>query len=125
MKSRFISIFLLVAVLLLSACGDGGDASTGGGGSVDKDGNITLEFWYALGGDSGEAVQELVNQFNASHPGITVVGTYQGDYTTAMAKVYSAITGGTMPNVAQLGAAPLLGSSDAILPMSDFTALRR
>jgi sn-glycerol 3-phosphate transport system substrate-binding protein len=89
---------------------------------VDDEGNITLEFWYALGGDSGEAVEELVDQFNTSHPGITVVATYQGDYTTAMAKVYSAITGGAMPNIAQLGAAPLLGSSDAILPMSDFMA---
>mgnify|MGYP001061097553 CR=1 FL=1 len=123
MKFRFISIFLLIAVLLLSACGDGEDPGTGGGGSVDNDGNITLEFWYALGGDSGEAVEELVDQFNASHPGITVVATYQGDYTTAMAKVYSAITGGTLPNIAQLGAAPLLGSSDAILPMSDFISL--
>lgn len=122
MKNKFWLVFPLLAVLLLSACGGSSGEGSGGGGSVDKDGNITLDFWYALGGDSGEAIEELVRQFNSEHPGITVAGVYQGDYTTAMAKVYSAIAGGTSPNVAQLGAAPLLGSSDAILPMSDFIA---
>ncbi|MBI4731644.1 MAG: ABC transporter substrate-binding protein [Chloroflexi bacterium] len=122
MRNRHWLVFLLLTVLLFSASNGGEQTGAGGGGSVDEDGNITLEFWYALGGDSGEAIEELVRQFNAGHPGITVVGTYQGDYTTAMAKVYSAIAGGTLPNIAQLGGAPLLGGSDAILPMSDFIA---
>ncbi len=116
-------LVLVITVLLLSACGGGSSkTSSGGGGSVDADGNVTLDFWYALGGDSGKAIEDLVNQFNASHPNIKVVGTYQGNYTTAMAKVYSAITGDTLPNVAQLGAAPLLGSSGAVLPVKDFLA---
>ncbi|MEL7643885.1 MAG: ABC transporter substrate-binding protein [bacterium] len=116
-------LILVIIVLLLSACGGGGsETSSGGGGSVDADGNVTLDFWYALGGDSGKAIEDLVNQFNESHPNIKVVGTYQGNYTTAMAKVYSAITGNTLPNVAQLGAAPLLGSSGAVLPVKDFLA---
>jgi len=116
-------LILVITVLLLSACGGGGsETSSGGGGSVDADGNVTLDFWYALGGDSGKAIEDLVNQFNESHPNIKVVGTYQGNYTTAMAKVYSAITGNTLPNVAQLGAAPLLGSSGAVLPVKDFLA---
>jgi sn-glycerol 3-phosphate transport system substrate-binding protein len=116
-------LVLVITVLLLSACGGGGSkTSSGGGGSVDADGSITLDFWYALGGDSGKAIEELVNRFNESHPTIKVIGTYQGNYTTAMAKVYSAITGNTLPNVAQLGAAPLLGSSGAVIPVKDFTA---
>jgi len=117
-------IFMLLIVLLLSACGGGGskDRETSSGGFVDKDGHITLDFWYALGGDSGEAIEALIQKFNESQTDITVVGIYQGDYTTAMAKVYSAIAGETLPNIAQLGGAPLLGSSGAILPMSDFFA---
>ena len=118
MKFKFSFIFILLITMLLSACG-GGNETGGGGGSIDKEGNITLEFWYALGGDSGEAVKELVARFNESQTGITVIGTYQGDYTTAMAKVYSAITGDTVPNVAQLGGAPLLGTSGAILSMEE------
>jgi ABC-type glycerol-3-phosphate transport system substrate-binding protein len=120
MKNRKWLVGFLLIALLLASCGGKQEPSQVGGGGVDAGGHVTLEFWYALGSDSGKAVEELVHQFNASHPAITVVPTYQGDYTTAMAKVYSAIAGGTLPNVAQLGGAPLLGSSGAILSMSDF-----
>jgi sn-glycerol 3-phosphate transport system substrate-binding protein len=115
-------LVLVITVMLLTACGGGSKNSSGGGGSVDAEGKISLDFWYALGGDSGKAIEELVKRFNESHPDIQVVATSQGNYTTAMAKVYSAITGNTLPNVAQLGAAPLLGSSGAVLPINDFTA---
>jgi sn-glycerol 3-phosphate transport system substrate-binding protein len=62
----------------------------------------------------------LIDQFNKSQSAITVVPTYQGDYATTQAKLYSAIAGGTLPNVAQVGGAALLGSSGAILPISQF-----
>jgi sn-glycerol 3-phosphate transport system substrate-binding protein len=119
-KSRYVCF--LLAILLLVSCGGGGGKSDAGGGSVDKSGHVTLDFWYALGGDAGTAVEDLVAQFNASQSNITVIATYQGDYNTAMAKIYSAITGNTLPNVVQAGGAPLLGSSGAILPVSYFTA---
>jgi len=123
MKNRRWLVCVLVAALVLSACGGGeGNTSTSSGGSVDENGHVTLDFWYALGGSSGEAVKELVRRFNASQSNITVVATYQGDYSTAMAKVYSAIAGGSVPNVVQVGGAPLLGSSGVILPMSDFVS---
>jgi sn-glycerol 3-phosphate transport system substrate-binding protein len=122
MKQKRWFFILVLAVLLLTSCGGSKDAGTGGGGKVDSKGNVTLEFWYALGGDSGKAIEDLVKQFNDTHPTIQVVATYQGNYTTAMAKVYSAITGNTLPNIAQLGGAPLLGTSGAILPISDFAA---
>jgi sn-glycerol 3-phosphate transport system substrate-binding protein len=89
---------------------------------VDASGHVTLDFWYALGGDAGAAIEEMVARFNASQSDITVVATYQGDYTSAMAKIYSAIAGETVPNVVHVGGAPLLGSSGAILPISDFAA---
>jgi sn-glycerol 3-phosphate transport system substrate-binding protein len=122
MKRNRWFFILVLAVLLLTSCGGTKDSGTGGGGKVDSKGNVTLEFWYALGGDSGTAIEALVKQFNDTHPTIQVVATYQGNYTTAMAKVYSAITGNTLPNIAQLGGAPLLGTSGAIIPISDFTA---
>jgi sn-glycerol 3-phosphate transport system substrate-binding protein len=132
MKSRVWLALLLVLVMLLSACGGSSSAaptaagdstgSTSGGGKVDSKGHVTLDFWYALSGDSGKAVEELVNRFNASQTDIAVVATYQGDYTSAMAKVYSSIAGGSLPNVVQVGGAPLLGSSDVLVPITDFTS---
>jgi len=121
MKSARWLVGILIAVTLLSACGGGGQASASGG-SVNSKGHINLEFWYALGGDAGKAVEQLVKDFNASQSNITVVATYQGDYTTAMAKLYTAITGNSLPSLAQAGGAPLLGSSDVVIPITDFLA---
>lgn len=83
---------------------------------------IELDFWYALGGSSGEAVEALVAQFNESHPNIQVTPTFQGGYAQIMAKMWNAIYAEqNMPHVAQVGAAPLLGATGAILPIVDFT----
>jgi ABC-type glycerol-3-phosphate transport system substrate-binding protein len=122
MKNKIWLMCILLAVMMLNSCGGGNEQTNSGSGSVDSSGHVTLEFWYALGGDSGAAVEELVSRFNASQSNITVVATYQGDYTAAMAKIYSAIAGRAVPNVVQVGGAPLLGTSGAILPISDFTA---
>lgn len=121
MKHTRLLVSVLLAVVLLVSCG-GGSGENGSGGSVDASGHVTLDFWYALGGDAGAAIEEMVANFNASQSDITVIATYQGDYTSAMAKIYSAIAGETYPNVVHVGGAPLLGSSGAILPISDFTA---
>jgi sn-glycerol 3-phosphate transport system substrate-binding protein len=118
MKKILFPVLILVAALLLPACG--GSSGSTAGGKVDSQGHVSLDFWYALSGDSGKALEELVNRFNASQTGITVAATYQGDYTSAMAKIYSSIAGGSLPNVVQVGGAPLLGSSDVLVPMKDF-----
>ncbi len=121
MKLRFALTILLAAGLILAACGGKADEpESSASGTVDESGHITIEFWFALGGDSGKAVEELVKRFNESQAEITVNATYQGDYAALQAKIYSALTGGALPNVAQVGGAPLLGSSGAILPISDF-----
>lgn len=122
MKTKLFLSMLLLLTLLLSACGGGAEeeAESSTSGFVDESGHITIEFWFALGGDSGKAVEELVKRFNESQGDITVNATYQGDYAALQAKIYSALTGGALPNVAQVGGAPLLGSSGAILPISDF-----
>ena len=116
-KMRWL-VAILVTGMVLAACG-GGSTQTAGGGSVDSKGHMTLDFWYALSGDPGKAVEELVKRFNESQSNITVVATYQGDYTTAMAKIYTSITGGSVPNVVQVGGAPLLGSSGVVISMDE------
>ncbi len=109
MKQKLITIGMLLVLLAISACG-GGQAATSeaaaSGAQIDSSGHITLEFWFALGGDSGKAVEDLVTQFNQSQSDITVNATYQGGYAAMMAKVWSAVSGGGLPAVAQVGAAP-------------------
>jgi sn-glycerol 3-phosphate transport system substrate-binding protein len=134
MKNKSWLVIFLITVIVLSACGGKTPVSPTPGSSSPNTGSsspsaatppaadqITLDFWYALSGGSGDAVKELVNRFNASQTGINVVAVYQGSYAEAIAKIDAAIAGNTVPNVVQVGAAPLLGSSEAILPITDFT----
>jgi len=63
-----------------------------------------------------------VAEFNQTHSDIKVNATYQGGYADIMAKVWSAVYAKqTLPHVAHLGAAPLLGDTGAIVPITDFT----
>jgi sn-glycerol 3-phosphate transport system substrate-binding protein len=87
-----------------------------------KPDKVTLDFWYSLAGSSGQAVEELVKQFNASQTYIEVKATYQGGYAEIMAKTWNAIYAEqTLPQVAQLGGAPLVGATGACVPITDFT----
>jgi len=114
------AIVLIAALSSVMLVGCGGDANSNSAGTIDKDGHITIEFWYALGGNSGEVVEELVNQFNQSQTEITVIGTYQGGYASSMAKLWNALSAKTPPAVAQIGGAPLVGNTGAIIPITDF-----
>jgi sn-glycerol 3-phosphate transport system substrate-binding protein len=88
--------------------------------TIDR--TFELEFWYALAGSSGQAVEALVEQFNTSHPNIQVTATYQGSYAQVMGKVWNAIYAEqTMPHVAQVGGGPLLGETGSIVPITEFT----
>lgn len=116
------SLVLLAVVLALAGCKGGGEKPTTGPPTRAPGEAITLEFWYSLGGSSGEAVEALVAEFNRAHSDIKVNATYQGGYAEIMAKVWSAVYAKeTLPHVAHVGAAPLLGDTGAIVPITDFT----
>lgn len=131
MKNRYISLQYVINILIIAllavgfvGCASGSpeaeEPETSGSGSVDADGHVTIDFWYSLGGDSGKVVEDLVKKFNESQSEITVNATYQGNYGAIMAKVWGAISAGSTPNVAQLGAAPLLGETGTIAAVADY-----
>src|SRR5512136_3074782 len=89
---------------------------------LTKPDHVLLDFWYSLGGSSGQVVEDLVKQFNESQSYIEVKATYQGGYAEIMAKTWNAIYAEqTLPQVAQLGGAPLVGATGACVPITDFT----
>jgi multiple sugar transport system substrate-binding protein len=62
----------------------------------------TIEFWHSMSGPNGEAVQYLVDRFNAENEyGITVNATYQGGYNDAHQKVTAALVAGEYPSIGQ------------------------
>lgn len=91
---------------LLSGCGGSG----GGGGeqasevdpaSINLNGPIEVEFWHIQATIYGEAVTEIVRQFNETNEfGITVNEVFQGEYGELNQKIRAALQGGGLPDVA-------------------------
>lgn len=52
-----------------------------------------LVFWHGMGGTNGEALQKIVDQFNASQNEITVNAQYQGSYDETLTKLRSTASG--------------------------------
>ena len=82
--TRFAAILLSAAMAAsLAACGNSaGQDSTGASdnsdSSSDASGKTTITMWHAMGGVNGEALQEMVDDFNASQDEVQVNIEYQG-----------------------------------------------
>lgn len=63
---------------------------------------VTLTFWHAYGGSRGELMDELVAEFNETHPNITVQAEYGGSLWTMRDKLLTAIAGDAGPDVSQI-----------------------
>lgn len=69
---------------------------------------VTISFWYAISGTQGEMLQALIDEFNATNEyGITVEGTFSGDYGETATKLIAGIESGVLPNGGLVAAAPL------------------
>ncbi len=110
MKKAFaVVLVVLMALSMLSAA------------SAD-DGKITLEFWHSMGGTTGELVQEIVDEFNASQDEIYIDCIYQGDYTTGGTKIQAAVASGNGPAIAQIEITRvgMYAAADALLDLTPY-----
>lgn len=97
-----VLIILALSVSLLAGCGGNSGSRTGStGGSFPRPltAPVKIEFWHSMGSSTGELIQEIVDEFNASQDEVYVDCIYQGDYTTAGTKLQAAAAGGDLPNV--------------------------
>ena len=85
----------MIPVLLLIA----GMIFAGGGQAAG--GKTKVVFWHAMGGRNLEALDKLINAFNASQDKIEVEGQYQGSYDDAITKL-RATPKGSGPDLMQL-----------------------
>lgn len=83
-----------------------------------KDDVIRLRFWHAWGGYEGKTIQALVDEFNATHPGIVV----EASQITIGDKLLASIAGGKPPDIATVWSYMLtpMGEAGAFLPLNDF-----
>lgn len=98
MKKLLALVLAAVMAFSMVACG-GGEA-----GGAETEGPVTIEFWHSMGGATGELVDEIVKEYNASQDEVIVNVIYQGDYNAAGAKLQAALSGSgeSAPHVAQI-----------------------
>ena len=60
---------------------------------------VEIEFWYGLGGELGEHMEQMVTDFNKSQDEIHVTTSVQGDYSETMQKLQAAFADGNVPEV--------------------------
>ncbi|MBI3924190.1 MAG: ABC transporter substrate-binding protein [Armatimonadetes bacterium] len=105
-------------------------AALGPGLSQEPEGRVTIEFWHALRGQRGRALELLVEDFNAAHPEIRVVPEFKGpvdrpfsnDYATLYRALLEGLASGKPPAVAQVyenWTTELIGV-DALVPVESF-----
>lgn len=87
-------------------------ASTAKTSAEPAKGKATLQFWHSLGAN-GEYMTAMIDRFNASHPNIEVVGTFQGNYDETATKLQQSIAANTAPDVTMLERAYVEQFADA------------
>lgn len=113
LKHRLLPRFLLIAILILSSVSF----------VVAQDEPIQISFWHAMSGSRGEVVQALVDEFNATHPGIQVVAEFTGSYADTLTKALAAVRAGEPPHIVQVyevGTRTMLDSG-AVIPVAEIS----
>lgn len=87
----------LGASLTLAACGNSGaSAENNAASSTDSstaEGKTELVFWHAMGGEIGNSLQTLVDDYNDSQDEVFVNAQYQGSYDDTLTKLRSSASG--------------------------------
>jgi sn-glycerol 3-phosphate transport system substrate-binding protein len=115
----------LVLALAITGCNSGettsADSEDGDAASKEK---VELEFYFpvAVGGPITKIIDQLVADFEAENPNISVTPIFGGSYAETMTKVQTAVQGGNSPDLAVLFAIDLytLLSMDAIEKLNSY-----
>lgn len=100
MLRKFVKGFIFIGlILLLAACGSDSEAGTG------NDGKTKIEYWHVNAEtQGGQAVKELVEDFNAQSDTVEVVAKYNPDmYKGLMQNLQAEAAAGNSPAVVQIG----------------------
>ncbi|TBR38133.1 extracellular solute-binding protein [Marinomonas agarivorans] len=76
----------------------------------------SIEWWHGMGGNLGETVNKMAEEFNASQSDYRVVPIYKGTYEETMTAGISAFRAGEAPHIIQIfdaGAATLMNAKGA------------
>src|SRR5690554_3012055 len=108
---RYCMYFVLLLTMLIYGCGQ-------------RERPAQLEFWHALGGPLGDALNELIAEFNQQHPDIYIHAISMGNYTALSQKLMASIQAGTQPDLAQVFESWTAGlvAGGVLVPFDDLIA---
>ncbi|MDX2160614.1 MAG: ABC transporter substrate-binding protein [bacterium] len=86
------------------------------------EGSTEIVFWYGLGGNLGNVVQEVVNQYNSSQTTYYVNAVFQSSYDDTINKINAGLASGDLPDLAQIFEAGTqrMIDSGAIVPVQQY-----
>ena len=89
-------------------------------GSATAVAQIEIQWWHAMGGQLGEALNALAEGFNKSQKDYKVVPVYKGTYTETMTGAIAAFRAKQQPHIVQVfevGTATMMAAKGAIYPV--------
>jgi len=81
-----------------------------------------VTMWHAMGGNLGETVNKIVNDFNASQKDYKVTPVFKGGYEETLTAGIAAFRAGAHPNIIQVfdaGSATMIGAKGATIAVED------
>ncbi len=84
-----------------------------------------IEWWHAMGGQLGESLNALAEEFNASQDDYRVTPVFKGTYEETLTAGIAAFRAGEQPNIIQVfdaGAATVIGAQGATVPVETLMA---
>ena len=81
-----------------------------------------LQWWHAMGGNLGETVNTIAENYNASQDNYVIIPTYKGGYEDTMTAGIAAFRAKQQPHILQVfdaGAATIINAPGATIPVAD------
>ena len=84
-----------------------------------------ITWWHAMGGQLGDTVNQIAEDFNASQDEYKITPVFKGSYEEALTAGIAAFRAGEQPNILQVfdaGSATVIGAKGATVPVQDLLA---
>ncbi|NDL69904.1 sn-glycerol-3-phosphate ABC transporter substrate-binding protein UgpB [Vreelandella alkaliphila] len=79
-----------------------------------------VNWWHAMGGQLGEILEQITEDFNASQEDYRVTPSYRGNYTETMTGAIAAFRAGEQPHILQVfevGTGTMMNAAGAVYPV--------
>ena len=90
-KMRRLSSLILILALLVAGCG-----------KAAKSDKVHIRFWHGLSGPLGDVLNEMIMEFNKTHPDIEVIANPISSYNALQQKLSASLQVGKQPDLAQV-----------------------